>query len=142
MSRQITKDIEISWGDMDAFGHVNNAAYLRYLEDARIDWLNSLDKSWESDDKGPAVVNININFRREIRFPTTIRVKLTISQASEKRVLNHYVIVDRNNPETVFADAELTLVWIDRKTRRSIPVPAMIRQSIDQGLPTPGGRGT
>jgi len=131
MSTVLFKDIEISWGDMDAFGHVNNAAYLRYMEDARISWLNSLDEALESDGHGPAVVNININFRRELRFPTTIRVSLNISQASEKRVLNQYVIADRDNPEAVFADAELTLVWIDRKTRRSMPVPVMIRKSLE-----------
>ena len=29
----------IRWGDMDAFGHVNNTIYFRYLEQARIEWL-------------------------------------------------------------------------------------------------------
>ena len=29
----------IRWGDLDAQGHVNNAAFLDYLQDARVDWL-------------------------------------------------------------------------------------------------------
>ena len=29
----------IRWGDMDAFGHVNNTVYFRYMEQARIEWL-------------------------------------------------------------------------------------------------------
>ena len=31
--------IPIRWGDMDAMGHVNNTVYFRYIESARIAWL-------------------------------------------------------------------------------------------------------
>ena len=34
------KRIEIRWRDLDAYGHVNNAVYLNYLEEARDEWLN------------------------------------------------------------------------------------------------------
>ncbi len=33
------KRIEIRWRDLDAFGHVNNAVYLSYLEEVRTEWL-------------------------------------------------------------------------------------------------------
>src|SRR6266581_272012 len=33
------KRIEVRWRDMDAFGHVNNAVYLTYLEEVRDEWL-------------------------------------------------------------------------------------------------------
>ncbi len=29
----------IRWGDMDAFGHVNNTLYFRFMEQCRIEWL-------------------------------------------------------------------------------------------------------
>ena len=31
----------IRWGDMDAFGHVNNTVYFRYMEQARLEWLHA-----------------------------------------------------------------------------------------------------
>lgn len=34
----------VAWGDMDAFGHVNNAMYYRYVESARLAYLGILDK--------------------------------------------------------------------------------------------------
>ena len=34
--------VPIRWGDMDAFGHVNNTVYFRYMEIARIGWLDSI----------------------------------------------------------------------------------------------------
>ena len=33
----------ISWGEMDAFGHLNNVHYFRYMEDARIKFLNDIN---------------------------------------------------------------------------------------------------
>ena len=33
----------IAWGEMDAFGHLNNVHYFRYIEDARIAFLDALN---------------------------------------------------------------------------------------------------
>lgn len=33
----------VAWGDMDAFGHVNNVIYYRYIESARICYLDVLN---------------------------------------------------------------------------------------------------
>lgn len=128
MANRISKDIEVHWGDMDALGHVNTTVYLRYLEDARLAWFQKMKLPWECRDYAPSVVNINCNFRREIRFPATLRVELESLLASEKRVVHHYRITDRDEPDTLYADAEATIVWIDPATRRSIPVPEAIRK--------------
>ena len=34
--------IPIRWGDMDAYGHVNNTVYFRYMEQARVEYLEQL----------------------------------------------------------------------------------------------------
>lgn len=35
----LSTEIRVAWGDMDAFGHVNDTVYLRWFETARIEWL-------------------------------------------------------------------------------------------------------
>lgn len=125
-------DIEVRWGDMDAFQHVNNATYLRYMEVARIRWLESLQGAWDTPGMGPALVNVNCNFRREIRYPCTVRVHLEASRASEKRLLNHYRFCDARDESVVYADAEATLVWIDKRTRKSIPLPASVLNELGE----------
>ena len=49
---------------IDAFGHVNNARYLEFLEAARWDWLESYDayRWFKQMDIAVVVVNININY--------------------------------------------------------------------------------
>ncbi len=60
------KRIEIRWRDLDAYGHVNNAVYLNYLEEARDEWLNRAlpegGSAWDF-----VLARVSIDFRRELR---------------------------------------------------------------------------
>jgi acyl-CoA thioester hydrolase len=60
------KQIEIRWRDMDAYGHVNNAAYLTYLEEVRDEWLERMLAG-----AGPpsdfVLARVAIDFRNELR---------------------------------------------------------------------------
>jgi acyl-CoA thioester hydrolase len=66
MSQTLKKRIEIRWRDMDAFGHVNNAVYLTYIEEARDEWLDGTlpegHSSWDF-----VLARVAIDFRRELR---------------------------------------------------------------------------
>jgi acyl-CoA thioester hydrolase len=66
VSCTLEKRIEIRWRDLDAYGHVNNATYLTYLEEARDEWLS--DTLPESSSTWDFVVaRVAIDFRRELR---------------------------------------------------------------------------
>ena len=54
--------IPVRWGDMDALGHVNNAVYFRYIEQARVNWLDSFGLKVTKGDAGVVVVNAFCNF--------------------------------------------------------------------------------
>ena len=60
------KRIEIRWRDLDALGHVNNAVYATYLEEARDDWLTRAlgpdGGFWDY-----VLARVAIDFRRELR---------------------------------------------------------------------------
>jgi acyl-CoA thioester hydrolase len=62
----LEKRIEIRWRDLDAYGHVNNAVYLNYLEEARDEWLNHTlpqgSSAWDF-----VLARVAIDFRRELR---------------------------------------------------------------------------
>ena len=53
--------IRIRWRDMDAYGHVNNAVYLTYLEECRDRWVRSV-----LGDAAFVIVRIAIDYRREL----------------------------------------------------------------------------
>ena len=70
--------IPVRWGDMDALGHVNNAVYFRYIEQARVNWLDSFGLKVTKGDAGVVVVNAFCNFLKQIAYPADLLVKTYI----------------------------------------------------------------
>lgn len=122
--------LPVRWGDMDAFGHVSNVVYLRYIEDCRARWMESVPSHWQDGETGPVVANININFRRPLYWPKEIEVTLNpLSPGRSSIKLAHEirsVPKDGDQPVT-YADASCTLVWIDKKKGEPVPLPGCVR---------------
>jgi acyl-CoA thioester hydrolase len=133
MAKNWHRDIEVAWRDMDAFGHVNNVAFARYLEDARIRWMELVQGDLAAAGGGPVIVNLNLNYRRELVYPATVRVTLVAELASEKRLVLRHTIVAIDDPQTLYADAEVTLLWIDFDSRRSAPWPRRLSDALAEG---------
>ncbi len=57
--------IQVRWGDMDALGHVNNAVYLTYLEQARVDYTRRELKLWDgaAGKIGLIMARVEIDFK-------------------------------------------------------------------------------
>lgn len=131
MTREFVIDIPVRWGDLDAFNHVNNTVFLRFIEEARIHLFEGLGDAWLALDSGPVVVNVNCNFRREIHYPATVRVTTTAHRASEKRMVMAHRLDDAGDPGRNYADAEVTVLWVDKAAGRSIPLPPAVVAAID-----------
>jgi len=132
MSADWQQDIDVRWSDMDAFGHVNNVSFARYLEDTRIRWMERVMGSLEAAGGGPVIVNLNLNYRRELVYPATVRVTVAAELASEKRLVLRHSIIERDDPGILYADAEVTLLWIDFDSRRSAPWPQRLKDALAQ----------
>lgn len=129
MSEFITR-LPVRWGDMDSFGHVSNAVFLRYIEENRAEWMDSVPSRWQGSEAGPVVANININYRLPLHWPADLEVTLNPRSPGRSSIkLDHEirsVAADGEKP-AVYADAISTLVWIDKKTGEAVPLPTSIR---------------
>jgi acyl-CoA thioester hydrolase len=115
----------IRWGDMDAFGHVNNTIYFRYMEQARIEWLSALAKEYTGSDaeEGPVIVNASCDFLLPLIFPGDIDVQMFLGDPGRTSIGSYYEIWSGGRK---FADGASRMVWINRATGRSTPLPAVI----------------
>ena len=84
------------WGDMDAQGHVNNAAYLDYLQEARVDFLLSGPPVLqELLSTGVLVVSHQVEYLRPIVFSDTpLQVELWVDALGGSRFVVGYDILD------------------------------------------------
>ncbi len=72
--------ISVRWRDMDSMGHVNNAKYISYLEEARVRWMLGVDGVSMTDRIAPVVAATNVNYRLPIVWPNDIVVELFVER--------------------------------------------------------------
>jgi acyl-CoA thioester hydrolase len=69
----------VRFADLDMLGHVNNKAYSTYYESGRIEYMRARDMS-DSPEFGMALVRLEVDFRKEILYPATLRVGLRLQR--------------------------------------------------------------
>ncbi len=134
-----TLTIRVRWSDMDAVGHVNNAAYFVYLEQARVSWLDSLNatESLTPDACGPVIVTAHCSFHKPIVYPATIEIQMYGGPAGRSSFDSFYEIRDAQERERIYTTGSAKVVWVNHKSKKPSPLPDAIRrllpQKVDQG---------
>jgi acyl-CoA thioester hydrolase len=117
----------VRWGDLDAFNHVNNATFLVYAQEARLAWLAGIDGPWFDQSMMPVVAAAQVNFRRQLAWPSRIAVELAAKRlGTSSLTISHRIVAD-DDSDCTFADGEVVMVWIDPASGRSVPLPPAIR---------------
>ncbi|GHE61948.1 thioesterase [Streptomyces longispororuber] len=132
----------LRWSDMDAFGHVNNAVFLRYLEEARIDFMFRLSsKDGPSFSGGSVVARHEIDYLRPLvhrHEPVTIESWVTKMGAASLTI--SYEVKDA---EQVYARASTVVVPFDLRAQRPRRITAEERAVLeryqDDGAEGPDG---
>ena len=126
------KQIEIRWRDQDAYGHVNNAVYLTYLEEVRDEWLErTLGDS--GDSWGYVTARVAIDFRRELtQDDDAVVARLWLTRIGTSSVTTREEIVTVGGE--LAAEAEAVLVARDSDTGRSRPLSDAERAALEREL--------
>jgi acyl-CoA thioester hydrolase len=123
------KEIEIRWRDVDGYGHVNNAVFLTYLEEARDEWLDrALGPDGDAWDY--VIARVEVDFRRELTLEDDrIVSRCRLHSLGTSSVRTREELVTQNGE--VAAEAEAVLVARDRETRRSRPLSEQERAAFE-----------
>ncbi len=118
---------------LDFFGHVNNARYLEFMEEARWRMAEDSHDFQEIINRGTvlAVVNININYRKPAVLGDTLELFLKLLRIGNKSV-TFYQEIRFKDTETVVADAEVTFVLADANTGKSIEIDDEFREQLEK----------
>jgi acyl-CoA thioester hydrolase len=120
---------EVTFRDLDAFGHVNNAVYLTYLENARVGYVRDVLGIEALEDLLVIVANVNIDFRTRASFGETLEIGARTSRIGTKSFdLEHEI---RGGDGRLVAAAATTLVTFDYREDTTMPVPDLWRERIE-----------
>ena len=122
--------IPIRWGDMDAMGHVNNTTYFRYLEIARVDWLNQFNSAPKPEGEGPVIVNAFCNFYKQLEYPGDVLLKMYTSDPARTTFETWATMEQAANPGTIYAAGGATLIWVDFPKQKAVDLPGWLREMV------------
>jgi acyl-CoA thioester hydrolase len=124
------KRLPIRWRDMDGYGHVNNAVFLTYLEEARDEWLLRLLGS-TGGAADYVVARIAIDYRRELRqSDEEVTVRCRVDRLGTSSIQTREEIVLRDGQ--IAAQADVVLVMRDRAAGRSRPLTREERAALER----------
>lgn len=126
MSTVFRMEAEVRWRDMDAFNHVNNAAFLGFVEEARVRWFKSLSADWANESAAPIMAAVTMNYRRPIGWPETLVVELIAERLGNKSLTLGHRIASATEAGVVYGDGNTVLVWVDR-SGQSVLLPGNVR---------------
>ncbi len=123
----------VIWGDMDAFGHVNNTVYFRYFEDARIAYFDRVGVPEHKVDSnvGPILAATNCNFKLPLQYPDRIHIAARSTILSAKKINMEYAVYSENYSGTA-AQGEGLIIYYDYAGARSCEIPAKIIGAIEE----------
>ncbi len=114
-------EMDVRWREMDALGHVNNAQFLSYVEETRVQWFNSMLSDWQAQHSAPIVAAIHVDFRKPIHWPERIQVALYADKRGSKSVTISHRISSAGNHDLVYAEGYTVLVWVNREGQTTQP---------------------
>jgi len=120
-------EIDVRWSDMDSQGHVNNAVYFTYCEQARVDFLHAVGiRGKFRAEQGPMLVSASCDFKRQLMYPGKLDVGLYVEEMGRSSCRIRYGIFRKGEDEAVALGTSVN-AWVDYQESRAIPLPEEVR---------------
>ncbi len=121
-------ELPVVWGEMDAFQHVNNVVYFRYMETARIAYFLKMNymKIMEETGLGPILASTQCRYRLPLTYPDTVSVGARVPDLDVDRFRMEYRIVSHRH-QKIAAEGDALIVSYDYRNRTKAPLPEVVR---------------
>jgi acyl-CoA thioester hydrolase len=124
--------VEVRYGDLDPQGHLNNAKYLTYFEQARIHYFMELglfNIGQSFMDVDVILAEARVTFLTPVHFGMPVKVGVRTSKLGHKSLTVEQGLLHAESGEAL-ASGRVILVAFDYHTNKSIPIPDGMRAKI------------
>jgi acyl-CoA thioester hydrolase len=128
---RVLRALPTRWSDDDTYGHVNNVVHYAMFDTAVNGWL--IEESGIDIRRLPAVglvVETSCRYYAELRFPETVTAGIALARLGTTSVTYRLALFGAD--EAPAAVGRFVHVYVDRDSRRPVPVPAEIRSALER----------
>ena len=129
--------IEVRFTDVDSQDHVNHTAIVEWIAHARVKlidgkvaqyhhtiWENLKDQNPELDH---VLVNLDVNFHKEVFYPGTIEVSARVLNVGNKSVTTEFFVY---NKDELVAEAQCVNVFFRPEDKKSVDIPDKLKDML------------
>ncbi|HTE40964.1 MAG TPA: thioesterase family protein [Steroidobacteraceae bacterium] len=129
-SFKVLRPIPTRWLDNDQYGHVNNVMYYAYFDTAVNGWLmEATGVDTRTLGAIGLVAETSCRFLKALSFPDLLHAGLRVQKLGNSSVI-YDIGLFREQEQDAAAIAKFVHVYVDAETRRSVPVPDIIRSAL------------
>jgi acyl-CoA thioester hydrolase len=124
--------LPVQWGEMDLYGHVNNVAFFRYFESARIEYLErcAFRASYRESGVGAILHSTSCRFRRPLVYPDQLLSATRAVRVERDRFSMEYRLVSLGQ-DAVAAEGSGLVVSFDYGNGNRAPIPDTVLRGIE-----------
>jgi acyl-CoA thioester hydrolase len=122
-------EASLRFQDLDSLGHVTSISFLSLFETGRICFVRDAGHPPDESEFGWMLVNLNIDYKAQMQFPGTVRVGTRLKHVGRSSMSTIQALFFEG---ICTAHLDSTLVFVDRSTDGSSPIPDDLRQSMIQ----------
>lgn len=119
--------LDTRWGDVDSMGHVNNAKYITYDEQARTDYIEQRQLAAGLTGPNFILARICCDFLQQLRHPSQIDYGMRITRIGRSSMETQGAIFVGDR---CYSRTQGVVVWFDYKAQKSTLIPDEIRRSV------------
>ncbi len=109
-------DQKVAWGDMDAFGHVNNVQYYRYIESSRILYMENVNIL--TPNIYTVVASSQCKYLKPVFYPDVLKVGVRVEELRKSAFRMAYILWSESQQQIV-ATGEAVMVCVNKMTGQS-----------------------
>tara|TARA_Y100000739_G_C20230329_1_gene294094 strand:+ start:62 stop:466 length:405 start_codon:yes stop_codon:yes gene_type:complete len=128
-------NFRVRYAETDKMGYVYYGVYAQYYEVGRVELLRSLGVSYKSLEEigfELPVINFNINYLKPAFYDDNLILKTCIKSLPTSKIMFFYECF--NEKKVLLNQGEVTLVFVNRKTKKACKPPQIIIDKIESFL--------
>lgn len=123
---------EVRFVDIDVMGHVNNAVYFNYFEQARMKFFEEMiQQEWDWNSAGIVLARNEIDYKRPITLNEKARIDVTCEKIGNTSLVFAYNVgVEKDGEFIICSSGKSVIVCFDYKKQQVIAVPQVWKERI------------
>jgi len=128
----VSLPLRIDWSELDLFGHVNNVAFLKYVQSARVNYWEriGLYQSFLKTKTGPMLASAHCDFKRPLFYPGNVIVQTRMEFIKNTSFGFHHQILNKRGD--VCTEAHDVMVMYDFLKSVKVPFGEDLRKTVEE----------